>query len=143
MTAIVLDASSDAQEITLRLPSASIARLNAAVDSQHASPDSVVTELIDNHLPLLKREGETEFDRRVQEFSMLSEEQLQKHIEAKLTQPEQTRLSQLTAKNKQAALSEQEVQERETLLNRVEAVETMRAAAMWLLQQRSKTTTKS
>lgn len=141
MTAIVLDASSNAQEITLRLPSASIARLNAAVDLQHASPDSVVAELIENHLPPLKEGGETEFDQRIQEFSMMGEEQLRKCTEAKLTQPEQTRLSQLTAKNKQAALSEQEVQERETLLDRVEAVATTRAAAMWLLQ-RSKTTAK-
>lgn len=124
------------QRITLDLQEDSVARLNAATTVQQASLESVLENLIQNHLPPVAREDRTAFDERVEQLSALSRDQLQNYADAKLMEPEQTRLSQLTARSKQGMLSEQDVQEREALLDQVEAVATTRAAATWLVQQR-------
>lgn len=142
MTAITASTLADTQEITLHLSGDAVARLNAAVASRHDSIESVVTELIEKNLPPVKQEDSQELDSQIYELSKLSEEELLIRAEAKLTENEQARLSQLTAKSKHHTLSEQEIQDQEALLDRIAVTATTRVTALWLLQQRKRVTGK-
>jgi hypothetical protein len=74
--------------------------------------------------------------RHVEQQQAQPEPEIRAHLDDRLTEAEQERLSQLLERNRTEGLTSEERGEMQSLFDRIEAVATDKAAAIWLLSGR-------
>ena len=130
-------AANTLQEITLRLPADVYARLLHTAAFRQQSPEYLAVETLDITLPDAAAQADMQLDREIARLRSLSEEQLQASTQAHLPAKDQQRLADLMEKNIEGELTKAEQAETERLLDKIEAIATERAAALWLLRESS------
>jgi hypothetical protein len=124
------------REFTLHLPEDGIEMLRRAAEERRETPDAIVAEALRFSLQPVRQEALRHLKGQVLQQQAQSEPEIRAHLEARLTDAEQERLSQLLERNRSAELTAEEQAEMEALFDRIEAVATEKAAAIWLLSGR-------
>jgi hypothetical protein len=127
------------QEFTLHLPEDVIEMLRRAAQERHETPDVIAAEALRFSLQPVRQEALRRLKGRIQQQEAQSESEIRAHLEARLTGAEQERLSQLLERNRTHPLTPEEQSEMQALFDRIEAVATEKAAAIWLLSDRPPT----
>jgi hypothetical protein len=125
------------QEFTLRLPDDVIEMLRRAAHERRETPDAIVAEALRFSLQPVRQEALGRLKGHIQQQQVQSEAEIRAHLEAHLTGAEQDRLSQLLERNREQQLTPEEKAEMQALFDRIEAVATEKAAAIWLLSGQS------
>jgi len=126
------------QEFTLHLPEDVIEMLRRAARERRETPDAIVAEALRFSLQPVRQEALRRLKGHIQQQQAQSEPEMRAHLEAHLTRAEQERLSQLLERNRTQPLTAEERTEMQALFDRIEAVATEKAAAIWLLSDRSR-----
>jgi hypothetical protein len=121
------------QEFTVRLPEDVIEMLRRAAQDRRETPDAIVAEALRFSLQPVRQEALRRLKGQIQQQQAQSEREIRAHLEAHLTGAEQERLSQLLERNRTQPLTVEEQAEMQALFDRIEAVATEKAAAIWLL----------
>jgi hypothetical protein len=124
------------QEFTLHLPEDVIEMLRRAARERRETPDAIVAEALRFSLQPVRQEALRRLKGHIQQQA-LSKPEVRAHLVASFTDEEQERLSQLLERNRTEALSTEEQAELQALFDRIEAVATEKAAAIWLLSGRN------
>lgn len=102
------------------------------------SPERVVGEILDLSLSSAATRTEADWRRRVERHRRDSPAELREQLRVSLSAPDQARMQALLDTNRKRSLTDEEAAELDRLQNRMLEVATERAAALYLLQQRSK-----
>jgi hypothetical protein len=129
-------AATTTQEFTFHLPEDVIEMLRQAARERRETPDAIVAEALRFSLQPLRQEALRRLKGHVREQQAQSEPEIRAHLEARLTEAEQERLSHLLERNRTQPLNSEEQAEMQALFDRIEAVATEKAAALWLLSGR-------
>src|SRR5437868_2015804 len=121
------------QEFILHLPEDVIDMLRRAAQDRRETPDAIVAEALRFSLQPVRQEALGRLKSQVRQQQALSEPEIRAHLDARLTKAEEERLSQLLARNRTEGLTTEEGAEMQALFDRIEAVATEKAAAVWLL----------
>jgi len=124
------------QEFTLYLPEDVIEMLRRAARDRRETPDAIVTEALRFSLQPVRQEALRRLKGQIQQHQAQSEPEIRAHLEARLSGAEQQRLSQILERNRTEELTMEEQTEMQALFDRIEAVATEKAAAIWLLSGR-------
>jgi len=124
------------QEFTLHLPEDVIEMLRRAARERSETPDAIVAEALRFSLQPVRQEALRRLKGHIQQQQAQPEPEIHAHLEARLTGAEQERLSQLLERNRTQPLTREEQAEMHALFDRIEAVATEKAAAIWLLSGR-------
>jgi predicted transcriptional regulator len=124
------------QKFTLHLPEELVEALRRAAQERCETPDAIVAEALRFSLQPVRQEALRRLKSHVREQQDQSEPEIRAHLEARLTNGEQERLSQLLERNRTEGLTTEERAEMQALFDRIEAVATEKAAAIWLLSER-------
>lgn len=127
------------QEFTLHLPQDVIEMLRNAAQERRETPDAIVAEALRFSLQPVRQEALRRLKSHIQQQQALSEPEIRAHLAASLTDEDQERLSQLLQRNRTEEISTEERMELQELFDRIEAVATEKAAAIWLLSGRPPT----
>jgi hypothetical protein len=127
------------QEFTLHLPEDVIEMLRRAARERRETPDAIVAEALRFSLQPVRQEALRRLKGHIQQQQALPEAEVRAHLAASLTDEEQERLSRLLERNRSDELSTEERAELQALFDRIEAVATEKAAAIWLLSGRPPT----
>lgn len=125
------------QEYTLHLPQSVIELLSKAAEEQHESPDEIAAEALWFALDPVRQDALQRLKTQVRKLESKSEPEIRTHLDTKLGEGEQQRLSQLLDRNRAQGLTAEQQAELERLFERIEAVATEKAAAIQLLSGRS------
>lgn len=126
-------ASVTTKEFTLHLPQDVLEMLRTAVTDRRETPDEIITEALRFSLQPVRQDALRQLKSQIGQQQNLSEIEIRSHLESKLTVMEQERLSQLLESNRAEGLTPKEQNEMQQLFDRIEAVATEKAAAIWLL----------
>jgi hypothetical protein len=129
-------ATATTQEFTLQLPKDLIEMVRRAAEERRETPDAIVAEALRFSLQPVRQEALQRLKSQVDQQQAQSEPEIRAHLEARLTSAEQERLSQLLDRNRTEELTSEERTEMQALFDRIEAVATEKAAALWLLSGR-------
>lgn len=121
------------QEFTFHLPEDVIVLLRRVARERRETPDAIVAEALRLSLQPVRPEALRRLKGHIQQQQAQSEPEIRAHLEAHLTGAEQDRLSQLLERNRTQQLTPEEQAEMQALFDRLEAVATEKAAAIWLL----------
>lgn len=126
-------AAATTEELTLHLPPSVVEMVRRAATELQESPDQVVAEAILFALEPVRQEALRRLKVQVRRQQSLSEADIRAHLNRGLTNSEQKRLRQLLENNRNEGLSAEQQAEMQHLFDRIEAVATEKAAAIWLL----------
>jgi len=126
-------AATTTQEFTFHLPQDVSEMLRRAATERHETPDQIVAEALRFSLQPVRQEALRRLKRQLRRQQSQSEQEIRAHLEARLSEAEQRRLSQLLERNRAEGLTAEEQGEMQGLFDRIEAVATEKAAAIWLL----------
>src|SRR5205823_9184488 len=84
----------------------------------------------------LRQEALRRLKGQVQRQQRQTEPEIRAHLDARLTRAEQQRLSRLLERNRTRGLTEKQQAELQALYDRIEAVATEKAIALWLLSSK-------
>lgn len=126
-------AAATRQEVTLRLPEDVIEMLRQAAQERRETPEEIVTEALRFSLQPLRQEALRRLKSQIRQQQAQDEPEIRGHLDARLASAEQERLSQLLERNRSEGLTPEEQAEMQALFDRIEAVATEKAAAVWLL----------
>jgi hypothetical protein len=129
-------ATATTQEFTLHLPEDLIEMVHRAAQERRETPDAIVAEALRFSLQPVRQEALRRLKDQIGQQQAQSEPEIREHLEARLTEGEQERLSQLLERNRTEVLTTEERAEMQALFDRIEAVATEKAAALWLLSGR-------
>jgi hypothetical protein len=129
-------AAATTQEFTLHLPEDVVELLQRAAQERRETPDAIVAEALRFSLQPLRQEALQRLNRQIRQQQTQSEPEVRAHLEARLTEAERERLSQLLEHNRTEGLTTEEQVAMQGLFDRIEAVATEKAAAVWLLSGR-------
>ena len=125
------------QEFTLHLPEDVIEMLRRAARERRETPDAIVAEALRFSPQPVRQEALLRLKDHIQQQQAQSEPEVRAPLEVHLTGAEQERLSQLLERNRTQPLTAEEQAEVQELFDRIEAVATEKAAAIWLLSGQS------
>lgn len=125
------------QEWTFQLPQEIIEMLRKAAAERKETPDQIVAEALLFSLQPVRQEALRRLNSQIHKQQSQSAIEIQGHLESHLTDSEQKRLSQLLDHNRTKGLNQEEQNEMQQLFDRIEAVATEKAAAIWLLSEKS------
>ena len=125
------------QEFTLCLPRNVIEMLRRAAVERQESPDQIVAKALQHVLDPVRLEALQQLKHQVLRQRSQSESQVRANLDTRLASKEQQRLSQLLDRNRTDGLTMDEEAEMDRLFERIEAVATEKAAAIWLLSGKS------
>ena len=120
-------------EFTLHLPEDVIDLLRRAARERRETPDAIVAEALRFSLQPVRQEALRRLKGPIERQQAQPEPEIRAHLDAHLTGAEQERLSQLLEQNRAQSLTAEEQAEMQALFDRIEAVATEKAAAIWLL----------
>jgi hypothetical protein len=126
-------ATAPTQEFTFHLPDDLVDLLRRAADEHRETPDVIVTEALRFVLQPMRQEALRRLKDCILEQQAQTEPEIRTHLEVHLTGSEQQRLSELLERNRTEELTTEERGELQALFDRIEAVATEKAAAIWLL----------
>jgi hypothetical protein len=121
------------QEFTLHLPEELIEMLRRAARERRETPDAIVAEALWFSLQPVRQQALQRLRDQIRRQQAQSETEIRANLETHLTGTEQERLSQLLDRNRTQPLTVEEQAELQALFDRIEAVATEKAAAIWLL----------
>lgn len=121
------------QELTLHLPSGLIEMVQRAARERQETPDQIVAEAIQFVLQPERQEALRRLKVHIRRQQSQSEAEIRGHLGSSLTGPEQKRLKRLLEHNRNEGLTAEKQTEMQQLFERIEAVATEKAAAIWLL----------
>ncbi len=130
-------AAATTREFTLHLPQDVIEMLGRAAAERRQTPDQIVVEALRFSLQPVRQEALRRLQSHIGQQQSQSEPQIRAHLGAALAAEEQERLSRLLERNRTEGLTAEEQAELQGLFDRIEAVATEKAAAIWLLSGRS------
>ncbi len=122
------------QPISVYLPEELYERIHEAAEETNRSPEEVVVESLGILFNPLSATTDLEAD--LKSLASYSDEQLWAAVHRRLPWSLSLRLRELSARSKQAALSQQEQGELDTLLELVDRYMLLRSEALLLLKQR-------
>jgi hypothetical protein len=128
-----LMATATTQELTLHLPEDLVEMVRRAAQERRETPDAIVAEALRFSLQPVRQEALRRLKRHIEQQQTQPEPEIRAHLQARLTEAEQERLSWLLERNRNEELTAEERAELQTLFDRIEAVATEKAAAIWLL----------
>lgn len=126
-------ATATTREFILHLPEDLIEMLRRAAQERRETPDAIVAEALRFSLQPVRQEALQRLTGQIRKQQAQSELELRAHLEARLTEEEEQRLSQLLERNRTEELTAEERAEMQAFFDRIEAVATEKAAAIWLL----------
>jgi hypothetical protein len=129
-------ATATTQAFTLQLPEDLIEMVRRAAQERRETPDAIVAEALRFSLQPVRQQALRRLTDHVRRQQAQSEPEIHAHLEARLTNTEQDRLSELLERNRTDGLTMEERAEMQALFDRIEAVATEKAAAIWLLSGR-------
>ena len=121
------------QKLTLHLNHDLIELVQQAATELQETPDQVVADAIWFALQPARREALQNLKRHLRQQQSQTESEIRAHLNAHLTETEQQRLTKLQERSKEQEPTAEDLEERQELFARIEAVATEKAAAMWLL----------
>ena len=121
------------QELTLHLGQELITLVQAAASERQETADQVVADAIRFALQPVRREALRNLKQHIRQQQSETETEVRAHLEARLTDDEQQRLTSLQERSKEQEPTTEDLHERQQLFDRIEAVATEKAAAIWLL----------
>ena len=130
-------ATATTQEVILHLPTDLIDMVRMAARERRETPDVIVAEALRFSLQPLRQEALRLLRSQVRQQQAQPQTEIRAHLRARLTEAEERRLSQLLEQNRTKGLSPEQQAEMQALFDRIEAVATEKAAALWLLSDRS------
>ena len=107
-----------------------------AARERRETPDAIVAECLRFSLQPVRQEALRRLKDHIRQQEAQSEPEVRAHLDARLTEAEQERLSQLLERNRTEELTAEERTELQALFERIEGVATEKAAAIWLLSGR-------
>ncbi len=110
--------------------------LQQAASERHETPDQVITDALRFALQPVRQEALRRLQSQIRQQETQSDPEIRGHLEARLTEKQQQRLSELLEKNRTESLTAEEQTEIQTLFDAIEAVATEKAAAIWQLSGR-------
>jgi hypothetical protein len=125
------------QELTLHLPRQVVEMIHEAATERHETPDQIVAEALWFSLHPVRQEALRRLKNSIREQQSQSEPEIRAHLESGLDEEEQQQLSKLLERNRTEGLTVEEQVEMQRLFDRIEAVATEKAAAIWLLSGKS------
>ena len=123
------------QEFTLHLHDDLIALVQQAASEHQESTDQVVADAIRFALQPVRREALRHLKQHIRRQQSETEPEVRRHLAARLTDEEQQRLTRLQERSKEQEPTADDIRERQQLFDRIEAVATEKAAAIWILSQ--------
>jgi|SRR5579871_2342568 len=130
-------ATTTTQELTFHLPQDIIELLGKTAEARRESPDRIVEEALRFSLQPMRQEALQRLNTQIRKQQNQSKPEIRAHLESHLTTTEQERLSQLLEHNRAEGLTSEEKAELQQIFDRIEAVATEKAAAIWLLSGKS------
>ena len=121
------------QEFTLHLPEDVVERLRQVAMERHETTDQIVERALRFSLSPVRQEALRRLQGQVRKQRLQPEADIRLHLESQISTEEQQRLSELLEQNRAAGLTPEEENEMQQLFDRIEAVATEKAAAIWLL----------
>lgn len=121
------------QEFTLHLGHDLVALVQQAASERQETTDQVVADAIRFALQPVRREALRNLKQHTRQQQSETEPEVRAHLEAHLTDEEQQRLTKLQERSKEQEPIAADLHERQQLFDRIEAVATEKAAAIWLL----------
>ena len=126
-------AAATEQELILHLPPNVIEMIRRAATERQESPDHIVAEAIQFALQPVRQEALRRLKVQIRRQQSQSEAEIRAHLGRGLARSEQKRLERLLEHNRNEGLTADEQAEMQQLFERIEAVATEKAAAIWLL----------
>ena len=125
------------QKLTLHLNNNLMELVQQAAAELQETPDQVVADAIWFALQPVRREAMQNLKRHLRQQQSETEAEIRAHLGAHLTETEQQRLTNLQQRSKEQEPTAEDLEERQQLFDRIEAVATEKAAALWLLSGNS------
>ena len=125
------------QKLTVSLNHDLIELVQQAAAEFQETPDQVVADAIWFALQPTRREAMQNLKRHIAQQQSQSKTEIRAHLNAHLTKSEQQRLTKLQERSKEQEPTAEDLKERQELFDRIEAVATEKAAAIWLLSGNS------
>ena len=129
-------ATAATQEVTLHLPHTVMEMVRRAASERQESADEIVAEALRFALQPVRQEALGRLKSQVRRQQSQSEPEIRAHLDSRLTEQEQRRLSNLLERNRSEGLTPDEQTEMQRIFDRIEAVATEKAAAIWLLSKK-------
>lgn len=126
-------AAARTEALTIALPKDVIDMLRKAATERRQTPDQIVAEALRFSLQPVRQEALQRLKGHILAQQLKPAPELRAHLEAHLDEREQEQLSQLLELNRTEGLNAEEQAELAKLFDRIEAVATEKAAAIWLL----------
>ena len=122
-----------AQEFTLHLNDDLIKLVRQAATERQETPDQVVADALWFALQPIRREALHNLQQHIRQQQFQPEAEIRAHLDAHLTDSEQQRLTKIQERSKEQQPTAEDLYERQQLFDRIEAIATEKAAAIWLL----------
>lgn len=129
-------ATGSTETLNVTLPSEMVNRLRVSASQTERRVDEVVAEAVDMTVAPCQRQIEEEAETLLRSLAALSDSDLERKAEDRLSRKEQSRLSALLSANGERKLTVQESEELEALMGRVQTLATEGVAARWILGRR-------
>jgi hypothetical protein len=130
-------AAATTHELTLHLPQNVIEMVRRVATERQESPDQIVAEALSFALDPMRQDALQRLNKQIWRQKSQSDLEIRVHLDSKLAEPEQQRLSHLLERNRTVGLGSEEQAEMQQLFDQIEKVATEKAAAIWLLSSKS------
>jgi hypothetical protein len=125
------------KQLVLNLPQDVVDLIQHTAKERRQTFDQVVTEELRFALQPVHEEAMRRLKRHIRQQQSQPEEEIRRHLNAHLSETDQTRLAELLERSHEEGLTKEEQAELQTLFDQIEAAATEKAAAIWLLSGRS------